>query len=748
MYQGFSFTFSPIGPWPVLVGASLVVLWLTLWAYARRLRGSKGAWRYVALGLRLTALLLCLMAALRPSLWLKEKKRQAASLVVLVDESSSMGIGDEVGGKTRWNVARESVTKARDLFKSLKRDLAVKIYRFSSALAEAKEEEFQAPAEPKGQETKLGTAMLEAQKRQEGSNKRTVRMVILSDFASNSGVNPLEAARRLKVQGIPVVTVGLGTENAAAASRDVALRDIAAGPTVFVKNQLEVRGTIVARGFANQDLDVELRVEDQPAPVARTKIRVPETGEVIPITGLKYTPQTSGERLITLKVAKHEGELLASNNEISTFVTVLSGGLNVLFLQGPNFSWDYKYLMRAIGAAQDIQVDGVVVRRPAEEDVGALADDYFAPGRYNAYILSDFPAESLTHKQHKLLADVVKQGAGFMMLGGRSSYGPGGWAETEIGEILPMQIHPGDRVLEPEGGIRFVPSPVGLASYVLQVGATRPETARIWEAMPPIQGTNLFGPEKLGATILAATPGPNPESLMLSQDLRKGRVIAYGGETWVWARASDESRNAHRKFWRQVIFWLSHKENDSENKVRLSLERRRVGVGEKLDLTATARDPKGSPIPNVRYECKIEREGPNPASQPVDLFNQGSEARGSVYAIDNLGQPATYAATVIARRDGQEIGRDSARFLVYQDDRELENPSADRKLAREIAELTGGETVAPERLANRLGGIDRAAYTEYLSPTEYKVWDNWPFLLIFAALLTIEWWLRKRHGWV
>ena len=54
---------------------------------------------------------------------------------------------------------------------------------------------------------------------------------------------------------------------------------------------------------------------------------------------------------------------------------------------------------------------------------------------------------------------------------------------------------------------------------------------------------------------------------------------------------------------------------------------------------------------------------------------------------------------MIARRGGKEIGHDSARFLVYQDDRELENPSADLKLASEIAELTGGELVTPEKLS-------------------------------------------------
>ena len=226
-------------------------------------------------------------------------------------------------------------------------------------------------------------------------------------------------------------------------------------------------------------------------------------------------------------------------------------------------------------------------------------------------------------------------------------------------------------------------------------------------------------------------------------------MIAFGGETWVWARQTEEGRLAHRKFWRQSIFWLSHKEDDSENQVKLTLDRRRIGVGEKLELAATARDAKGASIPDATYECKIVRDGPEPVTEPVELYQLRASRRNATrYATEQLGVPANYTATVIARRGGKEIGHDSARFLVYQDDRELENPSADLKLAKEIAELTGGELVTPEKLTTHLKGIDRSAYTEYVTDSQYEVWDNWPFLLLFAAILTLEWWLRKRHGWV
>jgi beta-lactamase regulating signal transducer with metallopeptidase domain/uncharacterized membrane protein len=241
-------------------------------------------------------------------------------------------------------------------------------------------------------------------------------------------------------------------------------------------------------------------------------------------------------------------------------------GLNVLFLQGSNFSWDYKYMMVSIASSQDINVHALVIKAPAQGDRGAGEDLEFAPGRYNAYILSDLPANILTAKQQKLLAESVRQGAGLMMLGGHASFGAGGWADTPLADILPVHIHPGDGRYEPDGGIKFVPTNLGLESYLLQVGTNRTETARIWDQMKPILGINRFGEVKQTANVLAETPAPNPEPLMVSMEVGKGRSIAYGGDTWVWYRASEESRLAHRKFWRQVVFWLSHKENQGDNR--------------------------------------------------------------------------------------------------------------------------------------------------------------------------------------
>lgn len=737
-------TIDPIAPWPMLVGFGVVVLGLTVWGYSRKLSGTSGGWRWFAVGLRVVAVLMCLLATLRPSLLVARKDRQSATLVFLLDESSSMGITDEANSRSRFEVARQTLSEAMKAMGPLEKEhnLQVKALRFSET---AHEDSPGAPEAPEGTATAIGDGLNEGFKQTAGT--RAVAVVLLSDGQSNAGPSPPQIAQRLKAQQVPIVAVGFGSESAGAASRDLIARDLVAGPTVFVKNQPAIRGQVVARGYASQQVEVGLYVEDSAVPVATKTVSVSGGQETIPINDLKWLPQRAGETKLTLKVKPLAGELVRSNNEISTYVTVQSGGLAVLYLAGPGTVWEQKYLTRALDAAQEIQVTTRVIRRSAREDPTALPNEELAPGKYDVIILGDVPAEYLTELQQAALQRCVERGAGLMMLGGHSSFGSGGWARTPLAQVLPTEIHPGDGQLEPPDGLRVVPDTLALDSYVLRVGGTASESQRLWTALPPIPGANQLGPAKRGAVILARTGTGEP--LMVMQEVPPGRVLVFGGETWPWARSFDEElQAAHRKFWRQAVLWLAHKEDQGSDQIKLALDRRRLPVGGKLEISVTARDAKGEAMTDLSYETTIERLGdPNAAATPrkVPLFNQGAESRGPYFAGGPAGE---YRVSVIGRRDGKEVGRDAARFLVFQDDRELENPAADFALLRQLAEITEGKVLAPEQLVEYLKGLDLDDLTETYVQKEVRIWDNWPYLLIFATILTLEWWLRKYHGWV
>lgn len=736
--SSFRLALSPILPWPLFLVAVVAVVGLTLLVYRDRLRGSSSRWRWLALALRLAAILLCLLAAARPTVVLLQKVKQTATLVFLLDDSASMRINDEVGGKTRIDVARKTLADGRKAAEAFGKDLEIKTYRFDETLKDLKPDDH---SEPKGAQTALGTSLSETIKRLQGT--KLVGVVLLTDGANNAGLPPLAAAQRLRALQVPVLPVGFGSDSVGENSRDVAVRGLDAAPTVFIKNELQVRGTLRVRGYAGQTLEVELYAEGDSQPVATRKIKAPEGSEVVAIKDLKWIPKQVGERRLTLKVKPKPGELLLANNAMSTYVQVKSGGVSVLFIKGANFSWERRYLIRTLDRAEEIQVDDVELRGPVRGGSGALKDADLASG-YNVFILCDLPSDFLTSFQQKQMARAVENGAGLLMLGGRSSFGPGGWANTPVGDLLPVKVQPGDGQLEPPGGLKAVVNPNGLEGYLLKLGGTREETAKIWAALPPIPGANVLGRPKPSAFVLAqATPGNQP--LMVGHEVDKARVLAFAGETWPWARASDLTREAHRKFWRQVILWLAHQEDKGETQVRLTLDRRRAAVGQKIDLKVSTQDAKNDPIPDVTYETTVEPVATPGKSERIDMYNQGGDGHGSLFA---KGEPGEYRVTAKALKNGETIGTDSARFDLYRDDRELENPAADLALLKQIAELTNGKYLPPEQLAKHLRSMDPSAIIDTLQHREHRLWDNWPFFLLFTALLSAEWFLRKRLGWV
>ncbi len=727
-------SFDPIAPWPLIALVAVAIVVLTWLAYRRRLRGTTGAWRWVALGLRLAAVVLCILAALRPSMVLYKKQKQATTVLFLTDISASMGLAGEVGGQTRYEAARRSLAEGLEAVKKLGDQTSARSLLFDGTLQEDNPE---TPVETKGRQTALGTALEEALKRFE--QMKILRIVVQSDGGSNTGPDPRAIARTLGNQKIPIVAVKFGSDVGDEGGKDIAVRDVEAGQFVYAKTELEVFGRLDVRGFAGQTLEVELLVDGKPTG-KKYAVPIPAGATEVPIRGIKWIPETPGETKLTLSVTPKPGEVQKANNQSSTYVTVLKGGIGVLYLAGPGSPWERKFMARALLGSQKLQTTQKVLFEPA----GRELDAELGSAKYDVIILGDLPASYLSRDQQQLLVQAVNRGAGLMMLGGRNSFGAGGWARTPLGDLLPVEIHPGDGQDEPETGLKAVPNPLGLDSYVLRIAPTRAESQQLWAELPPMGGANRFK-LKPAARLWATTDKGEP--LIAAIEPGRGRVIAFGGETWPWARSDKEAvRLGHLNFWRNAILWMAHKEDEGESQVRLELDRRRVALGQKLGLTASARDAKGAPLEGVTFETKVVRDDVQDAKpENVALFRQGDTSGGSYFATAD---PGEYKVELTATKAGQTVGTASARFIVFDDGRELRAPTADPKLLEAIARESGGTYLPPEQLGEHLAGLGTEIVPDYVQQREVRLWDNWPFLLVFTTLLTLEWFLRKRNGWV
>lgn len=748
------FSVTPVVGWWLVVSLLLILIGLLFFGPAPdRARRNR---RVALFFLRLLVILLVAFAMLRPTLVWTKITKQAATLVVLADRSRSMLVTDMVGKKSRWEAVQTSLKESLPALDSLAKDLDIKFYEFGSEVhpVEYRPGKLELPAAPEGLQTAIGSSLEQVLKAQAG--KRLAGVILLSDGAQRAyaphDLPPQIPVRRMADLGYPLYAVPFGQGRGPGQSRDIAVEQLSVPATVFVKNEFPVVATVREEGMEGKTVPVEIEAETSPGKmetVATTQITSRQDGERMSVEQ-HYTAVVPGEIKITVKVPPQPGELLTTNNEISTFVSVIKGGLNVLYLEG-TLTGEQKFLRHSLDSSPDIHLDFLYFRADKPETRPADLAERLQPGKYDVYLIGDLDSAAFTPEELKSLTGAIERGAGFMMLGGLHSFGPGGYGETLLAEALPIEFNRlerqnfGEKVREDlhvAGPLRMVPTPTGLRQYLMKLSGD--DNAAAWKQLPPLSGANRFSGLKPTATLLAQSPDKQP--LLVATEYGAGRVLAFAGDsTWRWWMQGHEAE--HKRFWRQVILWLARKDQTDEGAVWIELVQRRYAPGSRVEFTAGAKTAEGEPIADAQFEAKVVLPGGK--SSALRLRHDGSdEGRMSGTFIDTQ-TVGDYTIEVDAARQGQAIGKARARFLVFEQDLELNNPAADVGALESLAAMTGGKTVAPEQVPRLLEQI-KASTKDLEVETQSKdtLWDNWKFFLCFAVLLVLEWFLRKRWGLV
>ncbi len=267
-----------------------------------------------------------------------------------------------------------------------------------------------------------------------------------------------------------------------------------------------------------------------------------------------------------------------------------------------------------------------------------------------------------------------------------------------------------------------------------------------WDDLPPLNGaTRLALPEGTSlAQVLAETPSGTP--LLLAQDSGTSRVMAFAGDTtWNWyLHQRPWGRDAFQRFWRQVIFWVTNKDQDTDSPVWINATPRDVVPGQAVEATFGTRDDQGRAVADAKYEVTLTR--PDGAKESLVTSRDGSQGTARV---TDTSQPGDYWLRVTSEHSGihhQAV----TRFLVNARDPELDNPSADPEMMRELAYHSGGDFVTSDELLERLEhwASDGVPGLQIDRAKRVNLWDNWYLLLLFAGLMTFEWTLRKKSGLV
>jgi uncharacterized membrane protein len=756
-----TWTIHPVVNGP-FVAAVVVVLVALLWIGPRHVHLSRTR-RAVLIMLRLLVVLLALFAMLRPTIVYTESKPQQASLVLLVDESRSMQVEDSLGDVSRWAAVKSLLDVAAADLVTLDETWELKAYRFDAQTNRValREGRLELPDVPEGPQSAIGAAIGDVLDRE--ASGHVLAMLLLSDGAQRALVPhdlpPQVAVRRLAAENIPLYTFTFG-KSGGSERADLNIDDLVTNETIFAETPTEVRGQLRAQGYANQTVKVQLLWESARGMevVDTAQVATGTEGRSIPVV-LRHTPQTPGEYKVTLRVEPRDGELVTTNNEASTFVTVRKGGINVLYLVGATRVGgapgpEQRFVRAALAQSPDIVVERRLLNyQPPRVDL----QDALKQSELDVVILDDVDAQALDDASWQTLADRVQGGLGLMMIGGYHSFGPGGFRDNPLADVLPVDIGPAQRQNFGEplrqdvhliGPIPMRPAaPIGQRHPIMQIGGEG-ERVATWSELPPLDGANLFqrGELKPNAQVLAEADDAERHPLLVAGQWGDGRVLAFAGDsTWRWQMQGFG--DALRRFWRQSVLWLAKKDEQTGGRVWIRLAGRRVMRGTRVDFSLGAEDTEHKPIASARFEVAVRTpDGRSIAVRPTKSGNNWAAI------FRETDKPGDYRIDVTARDDSGELGTAEARFLVPEQDIELDRPAAEPGLLAQLAQMTaaaGGQALAAEELPDllrRLAAQPPELKEEVVAKVTY--WDTWPFFMLFIGLLVLEWYLRKRWGLV
>ncbi|MBB6429629.1 BatA domain-containing protein [Algisphaera agarilytica] len=763
----------PAWAWVLIVTGSLLAAW---WTY-RRLLGPVWA-RALLAGLR--GLLLVLIAVLLagPEVVRTDETVEEDVLLVLVDRSASMTVADTSGGAdglvSREQALRDALTDQGQVFgeEQLGRGRQVAWMGFGEQAFELEspvgDAGLDALGEPGDQNTALRTALEAAMRR--GAGRPISGIVLMSDGRSPEATGT-DLLAKLEQQSVRVYSVPLGAERL---PLDLALSRVDAPTTAFINDTVPV--TVVVD-------QPSLRPGDEPIDPSRIAVRLidTETQDVLdektledvglgqPLRLEGQSSQT-GEMPWAVEVvytpidaaADDDRELNLTNNKESFAVNMIDRPIRVLYIEGyPR--WEYRYLKNMLIREQSIDSSIMLLsadRAFAQEGdtpITRLPNSDEEWRRYDAVIIGDVPAESMSPEQRKQLHDLVSQrGAGVLWVAGQGSM-PSTYSATMLSDLLPMR-DPEAVSLLPWARAAVVPTPLADTLSVLQLRSVDAgEDAQPgWpEDLPGLRWVQDLGELKPSAEVLANVmpsgseePGDQPLVTRLRFGSGQSLYVATD-ETWRWRYARGEVY--FEQFWVQLVRMLGRDAaTRTDQPVRLAVSTRSTPVGGTVvvdldieDAALLARDLPSVKVAVRRADDALERDLAEfelrPASSVTSSLDETSR-RYTAPWLANLPGALELVAT-----DPALSGLDLRVPLdVIASDDEMRRAEADVPRLVRLAESTGGRVVPLNELSQLAEpGVVRNLARKTANDVAEPIWNSALALVLVVVLITLEWIGRK-----
>ncbi len=739
---------------PALAIAALAiaaVVWVFMLTRVLRHRwDARETWWLLAPKCAVLALLL--VALLDPAFEHEDASGASRSLLVLIDQSSSMDVKDGAGGASR----RERAERIAQTLRPPK-GVTMTTRWFDSALHDQPSASAAAPVSGE-RGTDLGACLQAAAREAAAGN--CVGVVVVSDGGDES----------IATEGMPsapISAIGIGADPAL--WKDLAIADLQAPAIVERDIDFEISADLAATGdeaflggLSAVPAVLELRVR-APDP-SKGADNDPGAGTWREVerknldlrhgrarASFRLKASDPGSARYRVGVAAIPGELSILNNRREAAVDVQERALHVLYFtrsigldfksmrselardSGISFTALYRTVSGRLSSSGGERFTVQGDRIAGDDDLGAgFPKEAKALARYDCVVLGSFAANSWNETEQRLLADYVANGGSAVFLGGEESFGAGGYAASPLAPLMPWQLSDGEPAMA-RGDFPVNVPPAAAASAVVQgIGELLGQAAAVASLNQP-------GPLRGGATaLMQASSGNTTVALVAAQPYGKGKVIGIASDTlWRLARSGRSGDSAYGLLWRQAVRWLADR-GEGGRVLRVSWDKARYRPGEIAQATVRVTAPGAK----VRLSASLEL-----GATRSDLTVSPAAGQADAWTV---------SAPFGARGDYR------VRIVAYQADATLESYEKALEVApllpegarlarddaglKQLAEAHGGVYAGEEATGAIEPWIASLARARGVVAAKSLVFSTPGWLILLLTALVLEWTIRRRRN--
>lgn len=610
----------------------------------------------------------------------------------------------------------------------------------------------------RGRVTALGSVLLDIGR--QTASKDLAGVILVSDFAHNTGVAPLggDASAPVQQVGTPIYTLGVG----AARARDLAVA-LQTEPKMKRAEKTTIEVKVQQRGLTSAEVVVELTARRQveagaqPNPTLRIGTRRIKLTGPVEVAQFPFTPKDAGPFQFVASVAPVPGEALKENNRATREVNIIDDFLRLLYVAYEP-TWEWRFVKEVFHRDKLVGMEGfrtfLSSSDPRVRQNNILFTPTLTPARRDFFVndvlfLGDMPADSLQPMFCEMVKEFVSvMGGGLVVIAG-PRFGPQALRDTPLADMLPVLIDP-DAGLRDDREFRLQLTPHAARHPFMQLDDTPKANAEAWQNMGKLPWYQPVAALHEQAVALAVHPrdkcrdGKTPQPLIAIRQYGKGEVVYIGFNEMFRLRRLYGARY-YRRFWSQLIYRLgmSHALG-ADKRFTLRLDRSRYRSGDRAVLTVEAYDENYDRLTEDRVAGKalavtltrppVQGAAPTEKTTATMLRSGVFETRIPVFT------PGQYTVKVTDPITQQDHER---RFEVTELSIERRRATRDVGLQQEIARQTAGgsyELAEADRLIDEMPWEEKAE----TQTRNHPLWSTPLWFLLVVGLMLTEWIWRKR----